>query len=746
MGTHRQPVLQAVCCFILRLCILTSCAAISTFDCSFDESTVFALRDEGRFEIAGLFPNATWQPLFQLEVGAGLVNACGVNPQDSILYCIVTYGSDVFVARFARNQSEYVARLPNGTSVRSVAFRSDGALYVAGNTSISSLDGIASLSGFDAAPSNQTWSALVSHGIEPTEVGGIVAYTADLDGSGMRTYVATLVPSGLLLWREGSGFQSFAIEGIPSGTYESAWQFGSRVFFASSKNETVIVEVFLSSLDFSSMTVLAKGFLALEGFQNLLGGISCPSSSPSFPYTCSALTPGLLPATAIQDCGLDNLNGSSCPFNCTNGFSHTGQLTCVNGLWLADGADPPRCIAPCQNVPGAADVRTRATFVGYEFGYWASPTVPTTTTTSTAPCDTIQAQICLQSVMSITDIGLFCVALPSAIACLESVHCCADAQTPISGSIDSCLGVGLQVENACVETLVDETCDVASATASCLAVVPETISSNESCHELARAPLCLFSKSCCPLLTNIDAHMSTCASMGIHIANPCNPEELPIANEGAIFRETCRSPRVPANDSVLEEDYVCKDGSFDLLGLHGSNLTCVDLPCRLNPHPGGAYDCVLEGRQVQLAEDSQGYLLVPVGAACSLRCHASYQQPVPTVELRCAYAESTYPDIIYLTERVSSSAVTQIVERSSSGSLEPLSTSQVCMDINCTSPTLDTLQANILSIDCEGISYNSTCSPVCAAGYEDSRQVLRCAADGRFHGFLSCLPLPCGPA
>ncbi|CAE7942669.1 unnamed protein product [Symbiodinium sp. KB8] len=505
-----------------------------------------------------------------------------------------------------------------------------------------------------------------------------------------------------------------------------------------------MVEVFLDSLNFSTMTVLARGVLALD-FQNLLGGISCSSVPPSLPYSCSTVPiAGLLPETALQGCGMDSLNGSACPFNCTNGLSGTGQLTCVNGSWVVDGADPPRCIPPCQNIPGEEDVRTRATLIGYEFGYWASPTVSTTSTTTTLPCDRNQAQTCLEAVISITDIELFCVALPGAITCLRDTSCCLDAEQPIEGSISNCLDAGLQVENACGKQLeLDETCDAARATASCLAGVPESMNSNESCLELARAPLCLFSKSCCPLLANIanlDAHVSTCASLGVYLENPCQEEELPIANEGAIFRETCRSPRVPADDSVSEEDYVCKDGSFSLLG--ASNLTCVDLPCHLSSHPDGAYDCVLDGQPVplQLVEDG-GYLLVPLGAACSLRCDADYQQPVPSVEYRCAYAESAYPDIIYLSELVSSSAVPQMVERSLSGSLQPLVTSQVCMDINCTLPTLDDiLQPSILNISCTGISYNSTCAPVCAAGYESDGHELRCAADGQFQGFLRCLP------
>ena len=205
---------------------------------------------------------------------------------------------------------------------------------------------------------------------------------------------------------------------------------------------------------------------------------------------------------------------------------------------------------------------------------------------------------------------------------------------------------------------------------------------------------------------------------------------------------------MPADDSVSEEIYVCKDGSFSILG--ASNLTCVDLPCHLSSHPDGAYDCVLDGQPgpLQLIEDVEGEgYLVPLGAACSLRCHADYQQPVPPVEYRCAYAERAYPDIIYLSELVSSSAVPRMVERSLSGSLQPLVTSQVCMDINCTLPTLDDiLQPSILSINCTGISYNSTCAPVCAAGYQSDGHELRCAADGQFQGFLRCLPLPCCPA
>ena len=730
--------------------VQTLCSAISTFRCSSDGSTAFAVRSAdspGAFEIAGFFPNATWQGLFRLQVGAGLVNACGINPQDSTLYCIVTYGSNVFVMRVDELQSEFVAQLPDGTSVLTAAFTLDGTLYYAGDTSISSLEGVGSFAGSAGSlPSTQIWGSLpsVAHGIVPSQVGGMVVYTADLDGSGVSTYVISLVPSGLLLWREGSGFQSFAVQGAVAGIYGLAWQFGSRVFFASS-SQMDIVEVFPGSLDFTAMTVQAQRVLALD-LPELIGGVNCQSSRPSFPYTCSDLPgPNLLPEMAIQDCGEDNLNGSACPFNCSNAFSHTGKLLCLNGLWVIDESDPPQCVAPCENVPGLANPRTRSVFVGYKFGYWASPTMPTTTTTSTLVCDLPQAQLCLQAVISITDIEVFCVALPTSINCLRNVNCCGAAAQPISGSISSCLAAGLQVDNVCEEKAVaDETCDVDHATASCLDGLPLTITSNQSCIDLARAPPCLFSKSCCSLVTGIQERISTCASLGIHIGNPCEEEEFPVASEGAIFRESCRSPRVPANSSVSDEEYVCKNSSFAMAG--ASNLTCVDLPCRLSRHAEGSYDCVLDGRQVMLTEDSAGYL-VPFGSACSLRCNAEYQEPVPVVEYRCAYAEAAYPDIIYLSDKVSSSAVPQMVERSLSGTLVPLTTSQICSDISCTLPTLDDTAKNILSIECEGSLYNSTCSPRCASGYEpDGRQELRCRADGRFHGFLSCLPLPCRPA
>ena len=50
----------------------------------------------------------------------------------------------------------------------------------------------------------------------------------------------------------------------------------------------------------------------------------------------------------------------------------------------------------CENVSGVADPRTRSVFAGYKLEYGASPTVPTTTTTSTIACDLPQAQLCLQ--------------------------------------------------------------------------------------------------------------------------------------------------------------------------------------------------------------------------------------------------------------------------------------------------------------------------------------------------------------
>ncbi|CAJ1334193.1 unnamed protein product, partial [Effrenium voratum] len=435
-------------------------------------------------------------------------------------------------------------------------------------------------------------------------------------------------------------------------------------------------------------------------------------------FCCPQVPNASLPVEALQDCGSENSSdGELCRFNCSNGLSHSGRLVCSGGDWQEDPSDPPRCLAACWGGPAEGAFGASVEFLGYDPGFWAAPTSPSTTTTPAPLCDTAAAQECLQSVVAVSDIQVFCQRLPTAVECLKAVSCCTVAADTIRGSIDSCLNEGVEVANACS---AGDSCG-----SSCLSALPSSAAqlTNASCLELQRAPACLKSASCCSRSIELQPYLEACGVLGIHIPDACATSALPAySNEGARYRVSCQSPRVPGVGSPANAEYVCTNSSY----VSPDSVSCVDVPCSLNPHPQGVYNCWRDSLSIVVPQVA-GELQVPQGAQCSLQCSENYLTPSPNSLLRCTYV--------------------------------------VCIPINCTLPemldgvpvvltgqtsSLVSIRANVQHIECEGIAYDAVCRPVCAPGFVAEAEIFRCAASGSFEGAISCraqsCPVPPAPS
>merc|ERR1712190_705155 len=73
-------------------------------------------------------------PKSWIEAKYSSINACGINPVDSIIYCSIGFAKvGYYLCRIDRNDIAVVAKLPNTDFFASGTFGSDGTYYIANN-------------------------------------------------------------------------------------------------------------------------------------------------------------------------------------------------------------------------------------------------------------------------------------------------------------------------------------------------------------------------------------------------------------------------------------------------------------------------------------------------------------------------------------------------------------------------------------------------------------------------------------
>jgi hypothetical protein len=166
------------------------------------------------------------------------INSCAINPHDNIVHCTMEIDNrGSFLVRIDKTQVGYVAKVPGW--MYSGVFDVDGTYYMYGNVGLSFIKDIAKMPAYKSY--NQLGGAQVYNGPHPVENLGadMAALKADLEGTGMATYLLSVEGTTLLVIRPSDSDDpptawKLVGKGLPhmTQTWGSAWNFREKIYFA----------------------------------------------------------------------------------------------------------------------------------------------------------------------------------------------------------------------------------------------------------------------------------------------------------------------------------------------------------------------------------------------------------------------------------------------------------------------------------------------------------------------------------
>lgn len=264
--------------------------------------------DNGSYAFKGLdVDTGSYHLLFYVPYGGklGLLDGCGINPVDGIIYCTLKQDGENFVVRLDAQTLEYVAKLPGlDEAFNAGAFSPDGTYFVANEEA--EFHVIQNLSIAEGHTLKTSKRLLSLQGEEPRQLEGfqsaadVVAVKKDLEGLGEMEYVFVVNRAALMVARyddESSNFtKSWVIPYSKDGTegtwdeeFGTGWRFDGKVFFAQNEGEGVF-EVDLDVLNLTKVAMMEES-ATKRGVFNLTkvgpsekgakwnDGLSCPGST-----------------------------------------------------------------------------------------------------------------------------------------------------------------------------------------------------------------------------------------------------------------------------------------------------------------------------------------------------------------------------------------------------------------------------------------------------------------------------------
>eukprot|EP00746_Dinoflagellata_sp_MGD_P072064 gnl/MRDRNA2_/MRDRNA2_29279_c0_seq1.p1 gnl/MRDRNA2_/MRDRNA2_29279_c0~~gnl/MRDRNA2_/MRDRNA2_29279_c0_seq1.p1 ORF type:complete len:1033 (-),score=151.28 gnl/MRDRNA2_/MRDRNA2_29279_c0_seq1:349-3447(-) len=190
------------------------------------------------------------------------INACGINPVDKILYCIIEISSISYLVRIDASQLEFVAKMPSWSWT--AAFAADGTYYFAHEMKYYKVAGAHELMGYTDGLRNaeeltdlSSLSSFASGG----HGGDMVVVSADVDGSGKADYIMSLLDSGRLRVTSATGttknwlLQSKPELPVTNQSYGAAWAYQNRVFFSQNSGGG-IYEALVDTIDLLAGTIV----------------------------------------------------------------------------------------------------------------------------------------------------------------------------------------------------------------------------------------------------------------------------------------------------------------------------------------------------------------------------------------------------------------------------------------------------------------------------------------------------------
>merc|ERR1719264_610842 len=214
---------------------------VQPWDCGSVGRPFQAINEEGKSLIKAL-DIATGKYELVLEVEKSLtkpafkkINACAVNPVDSIIYCAVAFQRKGYLARIDSSHVGFVAKLP-GKGMYSAEFHEKGNYYFNGG----SLFKILEVQKLPAHASQYSLRSTMHETVAKTSMGADLAVVeADFEGTGVGTYVLSLSGKNLKVVRvssEPAKVWTLKGDGLGgSGGWGATWNFKKEVFFANNE-------------------------------------------------------------------------------------------------------------------------------------------------------------------------------------------------------------------------------------------------------------------------------------------------------------------------------------------------------------------------------------------------------------------------------------------------------------------------------------------------------------------------------
>lgn len=230
------------------------------------------------------------------------LHACGINPKDSVIYCVMSIGGAWYITRMDRDSVEFAAKL-NSTAalsgiISSATFGPSGNFYFMTNRkpfTIYTVSETETLPGFDSQSASgltdlSALSGSVVEGCETCE--DMVAVDADLDGSGSKAeYLLTFTGDNLQVVKaEGTKaeYKSWTIpaSGKAGDAWTAGWSYSGEVFFTHSKGEGVY-QIPVSAIDLNAKATIQVKKVAEAEPSDQIAGTTCMNSRSPFNRRCN---------------------------------------------------------------------------------------------------------------------------------------------------------------------------------------------------------------------------------------------------------------------------------------------------------------------------------------------------------------------------------------------------------------------------------------------------------------------------
>jgi len=279
---------------------------ISPWKCDKIGTPLQVINKDGKSKIMALdIPTGKYKDVFEVKKEwtkpkFKKINACGINPVDSILYCIMKVKRNSFVVRIDTTKVAFVAKVQWAIAA---SFDSSGNFYMSGDHGLMLIPKVADLDGaacpYCKVPDRSKMSPIVKGRMGAD----LTVIEANLEGKGKQTYAIGVGKKKLQIARVSGGETkkwSLAHKGLPTTGWGAAWNFRSELFFASNSGQGVF------QLDLGNINLAKKIVKFVKAGKSMAtdsnDGLGCPKGrSPFKPVLPPKPEPEKAPLKKVKD-------------------------------------------------------------------------------------------------------------------------------------------------------------------------------------------------------------------------------------------------------------------------------------------------------------------------------------------------------------------------------------------------------------------------------------------------------------